>query len=107
MGRLSNLFSAINTLARSIVNKDFNRGYKFGFEEGLRKASSMPIKNTAKLSKQEYNELMEFLINRDLELCYSFNEEHPEVNGFEVRKRNFGWKDAGLTYKISEYAQNL
>lgn len=98
MNQIKNLFKSIDIMAKSIVNKDFNLGRKFGFEEGVAFARQQQVKETDELSLKENKELNEFLINRDMELCYD-----NSINGFRVRKRNFGWRERGIKYTYEEF----
>lgn len=63
----------------------YEMGKITGIEEGKILEREAKILNSAELSKEEYDELIKFLVDRNLELCYSVHS----LNGFEVRKRKY------------------
>jgi hypothetical protein len=61
----------------------FELGRKNGLEEGIRTGMSKNFERTVPLSSEEYNEVINFLVSRNLELCcYDVMR-----GGFQVRKR--------------------
>lgn len=62
---------------------DFQLGKETGIEEGIRKGMAANFERSEEVSEQEYKEVMEFLVNRGLELCcYDISR-----GGFKIRKR--------------------
>lgn len=65
------------------ANDVFMKGKACGIEEGVLKGMAMNFERSKELSEQEYQEVIEFLVKRGLELCcYDVHR-----GGFRVRKR--------------------
>lgn len=63
--------------------KTIEKAFLLGIEEGTRKGMSFNFERSQELSETEYNEVIEFLTLRGLELCcYDVHK-----GGFRIRKR--------------------
>lgn len=67
------------------LNGVFILGKQAGFREGKRAAYKERFEDSSELSDAEYKELIEFLVSRNLELCYDLDK-----GGFRVRKLKTG-----------------
>ncbi len=64
-------------------SKSFKLGKETGIKEGILKGMAANFERSEEVPEQEYKEVMEFLVNRGLELCcYDINR-----GGFRIRKK--------------------
>lgn len=72
-------FGSYKSYAKAI-EKEFNRGYEVGIFDGKQTGMEQMFRRTKELPKEEYNEIIEFLISRGVELCGGYD-------GLQIRKR--------------------
>jgi flagellar biosynthesis/type III secretory pathway protein FliH len=76
-----NLKQAIQILVQSESNKDWQQGYNAGVKDGKEEGMKLQFTKSNELTEKECNELLTFLIERNMVLCYDAQQD-----GFRVRK---------------------
>jgi len=80
MINLKLLFSSSNK------KETFELGRKCGYEEGIKDGMNLKCQQSESVSKQEFDELCNYLANKGLEITYSVTHEPSYTCGIMVRK---------------------
>ncbi len=79
------IFESIGKRSEKKIQEEFKIAHEIGREEGVLAGMSMNFEKTRELSDPEYQEVIDFLVSRGLELC-CFDAHR---GGFSIRKREF------------------
>lgn len=68
----------------------FNKGVKHGIEIGVEKGMNLSFIKSKEVSEEKYNNLMNFLISNEIQMCYTQTIDNNMRNcGLVVRERKY------------------